>query len=133
MSETEVKDVIKTEQTNLSKEPGSGKENNKEKTFLKSGDHMIHVLIDQTRGLRGEGDQSVNPKIKIDAFSITKYSNTQKDIGTGTFIWNEHIFIEKSNVSIEEVRTSKLLLSIYHSGKLSNKLIGCYEMDIATI
>lgn len=94
---------------------------------------MIHTFIEQTRGLKGESDQSVNPKIKLEAFDLTKYSKTEKDIGTGTFIWNEHIFIEKRNLTVDEIKTSKMLLSIMNSGSFGSKLIGCFEIDIATI
>ena len=101
---------------------------------IKEGDYMIHLFIQETRYLRMDKADTVDPIIRIECFGKTKWTSVKDDIGSNaTVVWNEHAFFEPTGLTPGDVQNEKLRIKVLDQRMLKDQLIGVYEMDISYI
>jgi len=91
---------------------------------------MLHIYINQTKELKGK-ESETSPKFKITSLGVEKYTKKHASVGTGTEMWNEHIFIEKNGCTKLEIETGKCLIEVLDVHTFKNSVIGLYELDLA--
>jgi hypothetical protein len=98
-------------------------------TDLELGEYLLHVYIQETRGLKI--NEPIDGIIKMEAFSKEKYTNVKEEItpGTSTF-WGQHIFADFNFKTRNELENSYFKLSVYdHNTLVKNSLIGETSMS----
>ena len=101
---------------------------------IKGGDYMIHLFIQETRYLRMDKADTVDPIMQIECFGKTKWTSVKDDIGSNaTVVWNEHAFFEPTGLTASDVQNEKLRIQVLNRRMLKDQLIGVYEMDISYI
>ena len=108
---------------------------NQKLTLLKKGDYSIHVLIEEVKNLLEiEENKLPTPVVKITCFEESKRSE-KPDSPCDSYSYEEHFYFEKTNLTVEQLDSSKIIIEVYdykNSSKRSN-YFGIYEYDIAYI
>jgi len=103
---------------------------------IKGGEYLIHVFIEETRGLRHpqNDDQAVDPVLKIQTGTNQRLSKPKSGIGSGATYWGEHFFFEKNYSTSYEAEKEKIIISVLdHSSLGVNALIGSVEFNLSAI
>ena len=105
---------------------------------MKSGDYMIHVLIEKMEKINPEdGNGSLDALLHLETCGMKNYSSVKKDVRTEvedhSVIWNEHIYFEPRNLDGSYIDEQQLVIRLLNQGFLKNDLIGEFSFDIATI
>ena len=108
---------------------------NQKLTLLKKGDYSIHVLIEEVKNLLEiEENKLPTPVVKITCFEESKRSE-KPDSPCDSYSYEEHFYFEKTNLTVEQLDSSKIIIEVYdykNSSKRSN-YFGIYEYDISYI
>ena len=102
--------------------------------LMKKGDYSVHVLIEEIKNLISiKEDRLPRPMIKITCFNKTKRtSKPEQDCDSYTF--NEHIYFDETNLSVDTLDSSKILLEVYDYHNFSRKYyFGIQEFDFEYI
>ena len=111
-------------------------ENSSQKLILlKKGDYSVHVLIEEVKNLLIIDESKLpTPVVKISCFDQTKRSE-KPDSPCDSYTYGEHFYFEKTNLTVEQLDSSKIIIEVYdykNSSKRSN-YFGIYEYDIEYI
>ena len=88
-------------------------ENKNDLVLMKKGDYTVHILIEEIKNLlsRKKGSPPL-PIIKVTCFNKTqRTSKPPQECEAYTF--NEHLYFEKTNLSVDELDSSKILIEVY--------------------
>jgi Ca2+-dependent lipid-binding protein len=103
---------------------------------LKAGEILVHIFIEETRGLKNPkaADSTVDPIITVKAFGKSRYSKVQKNIGSGATFWGDHYFFEKNFDTTFELENERILISVGDHNLIGyDGVIGNVEINIPTI
>lgn len=102
---------------------------------MKKGDYTVHVFLEEMRGISVKGEDEVNAIVMIKTLRKHAYSRVYPHLGPGAIVYlGEHFFFSKSNMTIEEVETSNLLIEVKdHSIFSRDSLVGLYVLDLTYI
>jgi hypothetical protein len=92
---------------------------------MKSGDYMIHVLIEKAKEIRMPEGSTVDPLIVVESLGKKQYTTAKDDVGSvGETVWNEHIFLEAKAVEKDRAESGKILIKLMDKGLFKDALIG---------
>ena len=95
---------------------------------------MVHVFIEKIKEIQCPEDCTLDPMVGIECFNIKKYTHAKSDYyGINKLVYNEHLFIEKSNVEKKEAKDAKIIIKLYDKGLLRNVVLGTFEFDLSYI
>ena len=120
-------EIIEKVQTTLKEDPSS-------LHLMKKGDYSVHVLIEEIKNLISiKEDRLPRPMIKITCFNKTKrITKPEQDCDSYTF--NEHIYFDSTNLSVDTLDSSKILIEVYDYHNFSRKYyFGVQEFDFEYI
>ena len=120
-------EIIKKTQTTIKEDPSN-------LNLMKKGDYSVHVLIEEIKNLISiKQDRLPRPMVKITCFDQTKRtSKPEQDCDSYTF--NEHIYFDRTNLSVDKLDSSKILIEVYDYHNFSRKYyFGVQEFDFEYI
>ena len=101
-------------------------------SLMKKGDYTVHILLEEVKNLiQIDENKLPNPIVKITCFEQTKRSE-QPETACDSYSFGEHFYFEKSNLTIEQLDSSKINIEVYDYKNSSNKskYFGIYEYDL---
>lgn len=104
-------------------------DDNADESDLELGEYLLHVYIQETRGLKIS--DPIDGIIKLEAFSKNKYTEVKKDItpGLSTF-WGSHIFADFNFTTRNELENAFFRISVFdHNVIMKDALIGETSMS----
>ena len=125
-----------TDITNDKKKEEEPKETKIPKIILmKKGDYTVHILLEEIKNLIPiEENKLPTPIVKITCFNETKRSEPP-ETACDSYTYGEHFYFEKTNLTVEQLDSSKIILEVYDYKNSSNrtKFFGIYEYDLEYI
>jgi hypothetical protein len=103
--------------------------------LMKKGDYSIHILIEEIKSLiQLSLDHLPYPIIKLTCFNKSKRTEKTK-LPCDSYIYDEHFYFEKTNLSVEQLDSSKILIEVYDASNASKRkdYFGIYEFDLEYI
>ena len=102
--------------------------------LMKKGDYTIHILIEEVKNLISiEENHLPSPIIKLICFNETKRTS-KLDIECSDHVFNEHIYFEKTDLTVEILDSSKIIIEVYDANHKKRKdYFGIYEFDFEYI
>ena len=103
--------------------------------LMKKGDYSIHILIEELTSLQPISPGHIpNPIVQINCFNQSKHTEKTK-IPCDSYIFDEHFYFEKTDLTVEQLDSSKILIEVYDSSHSSKRkdYFGVYEFDIEYI
>ena len=113
----------------------SGFNEGKNIILMKKGDYSVHILIEEVKSLMQlSPDHLPYPIIKLTCFNKSKRTEKTK-LPCDSYIFDEHFYFEKTDLSVEQLDSSKILIEVYDSSKASKRkdYFGIYEFDLQYI
>ena len=106
----------------------------KQPILMKKGDYTVHILIEELKNLISiEENHLPSPIIKLICFNETKRTS-KLDIECSDHVYNEHIYFEKNDLTVEILDSSKIIIEVYDSNNKKRKnYFGIYEFDLEYI
>ena len=101
--------------------------------LMKKGDYSIHVLIEEIKNCAQiEEDHLPYPIVKITCFNNISQRTEKPSIACTEYTYNEHFYFEKTNLSIEEIDSAKIIIEVYDSENARKRedFFGVYEFDM---
>ena len=111
------------------------KENGNDISIMRKGDYTVHILIEEVQGIEQKViDKLPKPMIKLTCFGESKRTPAVKT-NCISYIFDEHFYFEKSNLSTKQLDCSKILIEVYDSSNSRNRkdYFGIYEFDLQYI
>ena len=111
------------------------KENGNDISIMRKGDYTVHILIEEVQGIEQKViDKLPKPMIKLTCFGESKRTPAVKT-NCISYIFDEHFYFEKSNLSTKQLDCSKILIEVYDSSNSRNRkdYFGIYEYDLQYI
>ena len=121
------------------KEPKAGKEKEEEKgnetgSFPRSADYVLHILIQKTKEIKTGPSGKCDPMFQIETFGKKQFSSTKDDVDQlGETTWDEHIFIEQTNVKARDAESNKVTIKLMDKGLFKDAMIGMFDLDLSSI
>ena len=137
MSDDENQSLINNEQSELNENIIKTKSTINEGrniVLMKKGDYSVHILIEEIKSLIQISDSHLpKPIIKLTCFGQSKRTEKTK-IPCDSYIFDEHFYFEKADLTVEQLDSSKILIEAYDSSNSKRKdYFGIYEFDIEYI
>ena len=120
-------EIIERVKTTLKEDPNS-------LNLMKKGDYSVHVLIEEIKNLSSiKKDHLPRPMVKITCFGKTKRTS-KPDIDCDAYTYNEHIYFDATDLSVDTLDSSKILIEAYDYHNFSRKYyFGVHEFDFEYI
>ncbi len=121
--------------TNKKKEENKKEIKTQKIILMQKGDYTVHILLEEIKNLIPiEENKLPTPIVKITCFNETKRSE-QPETACDSYSYGEHFYFEKTNLTIEQLDSSKIILEVYDYKNSSNKskYFGIYEYDLVYI
>jgi len=129
-------------------EKGDNKENNPEEgkeavtepqkeeklITMKKGDYNVHILIEEVKNLIEieEGELPV-PRVKMTVFGKSQRTTKMKK-PCDSFVFNEHFYYDKTNLSVEMLDSEKITIEVYDNKHTHKQdYFGIYEIDFGYV
>ena len=101
---------------------------------MKDGAYQLHVLIETGKNLDLEGEDTVDPMIKVTFLANSKSTTSKSGITRTTPIkWDEHLFIDSPKLTEQEVSASTIEIEILNKGFFKSDSIGYFPISTPTI
>ena len=103
--------------------------------LMKKGDYSVHILIEEIKSLiQIKEDQLPYPIIKLTCFNKSKRTDKTK-IPCDNYIYDEHFYFEKADLTVEQLDSSKIIIEVYDSSnsKKRKDYFGISEFDLEYI
>lgn len=101
---------------------------------MKDGEYLLHVLIETGKNISLEGEDTVDPLIKITFMGKNKQSTSKDNCTRSTQIkWDEHLFLETGKVSSKEIEEGLIEIEIMNKGFFKSDLIGYFPISATSI
>ena len=121
--------------TNKKKEENKKEIKTQKIILMQKGDYTVHILLEEIKNLIPiEENKLPTPIVKITCFNETKRSE-QPETACDSYSYGEHFYFEKTNLTVEQLDSSKIILEVYDYKNSSNKskYFGIYEYDLVYI
>ena len=101
---------------------------------MKKGDYSVHVLIEEVKNLCSIKENHLpKPIVKVTCFNQTKRTSKPPQ-DCDAFVYNEHIYFDKTDLSTDTLDSSKILIEVYDYHNFSRKYyFGIQEFDFEYI
>ena len=102
--------------------------------LMKKGDYSVHILVEEVKSLiQLEKDHLPYPIVKLTCFNKSQRTDKTK-IACINYIYDEHFYFEKENLTVEQLDSSKIIVEVYDASNSKRKdYFGIYEFDIEYI
>jgi hypothetical protein len=104
---------------------------------MKTGDYMIHLLIQKAKNIISENaSPTIEAMFKINTFGKTSYSKVMKGTATSSerpVFWGEHVFMECRSLGKDELAEGMITIKLMDKGLFRDCVIGEFEADITKI
>ena len=103
--------------------------------LMKKGDYTIHILIEEIKKIVTKSNRRPRPRVKITCLNQCKrLSDPDEDQDKEQYTFNEHVFFNESDLSVEILDSAKIVIEVYdyHNSKREN-YIGIQEFDFEYI
>ena len=103
--------------------------------LMKKGDYSVHILVEEVKSLEQKSeDQLPYPIVKLTVFNQSKRTEKTK-MPCDSYIYDEHFYFEKSDLTVEQLDSSKIIIEVYDSSnsKKREDYYGIYEFDLEYI
>ena len=104
-------------------------------TLMKKGDYSVHILLEEIKNVRSKHpDKLPFPVVKLTCFNRSQRSE-KPETGCESHIFDDHFYFEQTNLSVEQLDSSKITIEAYDSESASKRAdyYGIYEFDLAYI
>ena len=110
------------------------KENPNSLYLMKKGDYSVHVLIEEVKNLCSIKENHLpKPIVKVTCFNQTKRTSKPPQ-DCDAFVYNEHIYFDQTDLSVDTLDSSKILIEVYDYHNFSRKYyFGIQEFDFEYI
>ena len=110
------------------------KENPNSLYLMKKGDYSVHVLIEEIKNLISIKENHLpKPIVKITCFNQTKRTSKPPQ-DCDAFVYNEHIYFDATDLSVDTLDSSKILIEVYDYHNFDKKhYFGVQEFDFEYI
>ena len=101
---------------------------------MKKGDYNVHILIEEVKNLiEIEEGSPPWPSVKMTVFGKSKRTSKVKK-PVDNYIFNEHFYFDKTNLTEEMLDSEKVLIEVYDSKHSKRKdYFGIYEIDFGYV
>ena len=101
--------------------------------IMKKGDYNVHVLIEEVKNLVEIKENSPpKPCVKMTVFGKSK--RTSKVKACDSYVFNEHFYFDKTNLTAEMLDSEKVVIEVYDTKHSKKKdYFGIYELDFAYV
>ena len=101
---------------------------------MKEGEYLLHVLIETGKNISLEGEDTVDPLIKVSFMGKNKQTTAKDNCTRSTQMkWDEHLFLETGKVGSKEVEEGLIEIEILNKGFFKSDLIGYFPISAPTI
>jgi hypothetical protein len=78
---------------------------------MKNGAYQLHVLIETGKNMMLDGEDTIDPMVKILFMGSEKQTTAKNDISRSSQVkWDEHIFLETAEVKAAEIQEENLVI-----------------------
>ena len=101
---------------------------------MKKGDYNVHILIEEVKNLIEieEGELPV-PRVKMTVFGKSQRTTKMKK-PCDSFVFNEHFYFDKTNLSVEMLDSEKITIEVYDNKHTHKQdYFGIYEIDFGYV
>jgi hypothetical protein len=101
---------------------------------MKDGDYLCHVLIEKGKNIFLEGEDTVDPMVKVIFNLKEKVTSAKNNITRSTQVkWDEHLFIESGVLKQAEIEEAVITIQIQNKGFFKSESIGAFTVSAKTI
>lgn len=101
---------------------------------MKDGAYQVHVLIETGKNIDLEGEDTVDPMVKVTFLANSKSTSAKSGITRTTPVkWDEHLFIDSPKLTEQEVSASTIEIEILNKGFFKSDSIGYFPISTPTI
>ena len=101
---------------------------------MKDGAYQVHILIETGKNMDLEGEDAVDPMIKVSFLANSKSTTAKSGITRTTQVkWDEHLFIDSPKLTEQEVSASMIEIEILNKGFFKSDSIGYFPISTPTI
>ena len=101
---------------------------------MRKGDYNVHILIEEVKNLISiEENKPPVPRVKMTVFGKEQRTSKMKR-PCDSFVFNEHFYYDKTNLTAEMLDSEKILLEVYDNNHTNKKdYFGIYELDFGYV
>ena len=101
---------------------------------MRKGDYNVHILIEEVKNLISiEENKPPVPRVKMTVFGKEQRTSKMKR-PCDNFVFNEHFYYDKTNLSVEMLDSEKILIEVYDNNHTEKKdYFGIYELDFGYV
>ena len=101
---------------------------------MADGDYLLHILIETGKNIFLEGEDTVDPMVKIIFSGKDKTSSAKDNITRSTQVkWDEHLFLESGFLKKSEIEEAQITIQIQNKGFFKSETIGAFSISAKTI
>ena len=101
---------------------------------MSPGDYLAHVHIQYVKNLTLEGEDTVDPYVKVEINDQDKSSSTKSKITKDAKVeFDEHLYIELKNQTKEQMETGNITFTAMNKGFFKGEVIGSFGMSVSKI
>lgn len=101
---------------------------------MKPGDYLVHVHVQTAKNLKLEGEDTVNPFVKVVVCGKEQRTTTKEGISyESKLVINEHLFVDLPNLTKDEVENSQINIKVENRSYFSGDTIGEFEISTQKI
>ena len=90
---------------------------------MKKGDYNVHILIEEVKNLISiEDNQPPIPRVKMTVFGKEQRTTKMKK-PCDNFVFNEHFYYDKTNLTVEQLDSEKIIIEVYDNKHTKKKII----------
>ncbi|MCQ2816272.1 MAG: hypothetical protein MJ252_03300 [archaeon] len=115
--------------------PEQKKEEPPQLVEMKKGDYTVHVLVEEIKNCVAiEADKRPFPRVKCTCLGKSNRTEEVPSPGAENYIFNEHFYFEKTNMTKEMLDSEKILFEIYDTKNTKREnYYGIQEFDFSYI
>lgn len=70
---------------------------------------MIHVMVEIVRQIKCPEGETIDPLVELTCLNEKKFTSSKEGTtASSVCTWNEHVFFEPKNLSVEDVEGAKI-------------------------
>ena len=101
---------------------------------MKDGEYLLHVLVETGKTLDLEGEDTVDPMVKVLFMGKELQTTAKNDITrSSTVKWDEHLFLEVGEVKAGDIQEAMIEVQILNKGFFKSDLVGSFAVSAAKI
>ena len=101
---------------------------------MPEGDYLLHVLVEKGKNIFLDGEDTVDPMMKVMFCGKDKVTSSKNDITRSTQVtWDEHLFLETGPQSKADIEEAMITFQIQNKGFFKSETIGVFTISAKTI